>query len=63
MTARRAAARVTRCRRPGGRKVRNRVDPELAARAVFRVLAERVTGGEIEDVKQLLPAEVLDLWP
>ena len=39
------------------------VDSERVARAVFRVLATRVSAGEIEDVKHILPAEVRDLWP
>jgi uncharacterized protein (DUF2267 family) len=38
------------------------VDPEKVARAVFRVLAARVTEGEISDVEQVLPAEVRALW-
>ena len=38
-------------------------DPEVVARAVFVVLAHRVTKGEIEDVKHVLPAEMRDLWP
>jgi len=33
------------------------------ARAVFTVLARRVTEGEIEDVKHILPAELRELWP
>jgi uncharacterized protein (DUF2267 family) len=33
------------------------------ARAVFTVLAGRVTEGEIEDVKHLLPTELRELWP
>jgi uncharacterized protein (DUF2267 family) len=33
------------------------------ARAVFTVLAGRVTEGEIEDVKHLLPTELRKLWP
>jgi uncharacterized protein (DUF2267 family) len=33
------------------------------ARAVFMVLSRRVTEGEIEDVKQILPAELRELWP
>jgi uncharacterized protein (DUF2267 family) len=33
------------------------------ARGVFRVLSYRVTKGEIEDVRQLLPADLRDLWP
>jgi uncharacterized protein (DUF2267 family) len=38
-------------------------EPETIARAVFAVLAKRVTAGEIEDVKHVLPAELRDLWP
>ena len=39
------------------------IDPEEVARAVFMVLEKRVTEGEIEDVKYVLPAEIRDLWP
>jgi uncharacterized protein (DUF2267 family) len=39
------------------------IDPERVARAVFTVLAKRASEGEIEDVKQVLPAEIRDLWP
>jgi uncharacterized protein (DUF2267 family) len=39
------------------------VDPEEAARAVFVLLAGRVTKGEIEDVKHILPGDVRELWP
>jgi uncharacterized protein (DUF2267 family) len=39
------------------------LNPELIARAVFKVLANRVTAGEIEDVKHMLPAEIRELWP
>jgi uncharacterized protein (DUF2267 family) len=41
----------------------DRVDPEQVARAVFAVLARRVTEGEIEDVRHVLPAEIRSLWP
>ncbi len=41
----------------------DRIDPEEAARAVFTVLANRVTAGEVEDVKHVLPDELRDLWP
>ena len=37
-------------------------DPELAARAVFHVLAKNVSPGEIKDVKNMLPAELRELW-
>jgi uncharacterized protein (DUF2267 family) len=40
-----------------------RIDPELTARAVFTMLAMRVSEGEIEDVKHVLPADIRDLWP
>jgi uncharacterized protein (DUF2267 family) len=39
------------------------VDPERTARAVFTLLSNRVSEGEIENVKQLLPSEIRDLWP
>ena len=39
------------------------INPEILAHAVFSVLAKRITGGEIEDVKHILPAEIRDLWP
>jgi uncharacterized protein (DUF2267 family) len=39
------------------------IDPEPVVRAVLTVLATRVSEGEIEDVRQVLPAEVRELWP
>ena len=39
------------------------VDPEVAARAVFALLARHVADGEIEDVKHVLPSELRALWP
>jgi uncharacterized protein (DUF2267 family) len=39
------------------------VDPERIARAVFTVLENRVSEGEIEDVESTLPTELRDLWP
>jgi uncharacterized protein (DUF2267 family) len=39
------------------------LNPELIARAVFKVLSDRVTAGEIEDVKHVLPKEIRSLWP
>jgi uncharacterized protein (DUF2267 family) len=41
----------------------NLVDPDQIARAVFRMLARRVSEGEIEDVKHVLPAGIRELWP
>lgn len=39
------------------------LDPERAARAVFELLSNRITAGEIEDVKHILPTELRQLWP
>jgi uncharacterized protein (DUF2267 family) len=39
------------------------IDPERMARAVFRVLAKRVTEGEVQDVKGMFPKELAELWP
>src|SRR5918996_1737110 len=39
------------------------VDPDHVVRAVFRVLAKRVTEGEIDDVKSILPQDIANLWP
>jgi uncharacterized protein (DUF2267 family) len=36
---------------------------EPLGRAIFAVLEERLTEGEIEDVKQALPREIRELWP
>ena len=38
-------------------------DPELVARAVFALLARRVSDGEIQDVKGVLPTAIRQLWP
>jgi uncharacterized protein (DUF2267 family) len=38
-------------------------DPEQVPRAVFQLLANHVTAGEIEKVKGTLPAEIRSLWP
>jgi uncharacterized protein (DUF2267 family) len=39
------------------------IDPERVARAVFKVLGKRVTEGEIQDVKSMLPKDLAELWP
>jgi uncharacterized protein (DUF2267 family) len=39
------------------------IDPELVARAVFALLARKVSEGEIEDVRHVLPTEIRKLWP
>lgn len=37
-------------------------NPENATRAVFRVIGRRVTGGEVEDVRRMLPSKIRDMW-
>jgi uncharacterized protein (DUF2267 family) len=39
------------------------LDAEQAARAVLRVLSERVSDGEIAQVRHVLPEHVRNLWP
>ncbi len=39
------------------------IDAEKIVHGVFKVLSKRVTEGEIEDIKQILPPELRDLWP
>lgn len=38
-------------------------DAETIARAVFGVLCARVSAGEVEDLVNMLPAGVRELWP
>lgn len=38
-------------------------DPAEACRAVFTVLERRMAGGEIDDVKSILPEPIRELWP
>lgn len=38
-------------------------DPEEACRTVFRVLEDKMPGGEIEDIKRIQPEPIRDLWP
>jgi uncharacterized protein (DUF2267 family) len=39
------------------------VDPEPLAQGVFTLLTRRISAGEIEDVKRVLPAAIRELWP
>jgi hypothetical protein len=38
-------------------------DSERAARAVFNVLARRISEGEIQDITGILPQDLRELWP
>jgi len=38
-------------------------DPERVTRAVFKLIAERVSAGEVRDVRDILPAAIAELWP
>jgi uncharacterized protein (DUF2267 family) len=42
---------------------RDQVDTETIARAVFKMLSFRITKGEIQDIKGILPKELAALWP
>jgi uncharacterized protein (DUF2267 family) len=39
------------------------IDAEQIVRGVFKVLAKRITEGEIEDIKHIMPPELRELWP
>lgn len=39
------------------------IDPSAIARAVFGLLNERISAGEIEHVKKCLPEEIRRMWP
>ncbi|MGN6734268.1 MAG: DUF2267 domain-containing protein, partial [Candidatus Binatia bacterium] len=39
------------------------VRPESVVRAVFKVMARHTSKGEIEDVKNMLPKALQELWP
>jgi uncharacterized protein (DUF2267 family) len=38
------------------------VPVERIARSVFMLLAQRISAGEIEDIKHVMPAEIRELW-
>src|SRR5262245_66550308 len=44
------------------RRTQPAVDAGTVARAVFRVIEERVSHGEIEHIKSLLPARIRQFW-
>lgn len=39
------------------------IDPEAVVRAVFKILSDRVSTGEISDIYLSLPNELRDFWP
>lgn len=39
------------------------IDTEHAARAVLRVLSDRISPGEIEQIRHVLPEQIRELWP
>jgi uncharacterized protein (DUF2267 family) len=38
------------------------IDPERVAHTVLRLLGERVSAGEIDEVRHMLPQDVRALW-
>jgi uncharacterized protein (DUF2267 family) len=38
-------------------------DAEKIVRGVFSMLSRRITEGEIEDIKHIMPPELRELWP
>ncbi len=38
-------------------------NPENATKAVFAVISRHVTGGEVEEVRHMLPSHVRSMWP
>jgi uncharacterized protein (DUF2267 family) len=44
-------------------KLMGRHEPESAAQAVFAVLEEKMPGGELEDVRRILPEPIREIWP
>ena len=49
--------------RAGFEKTRPAVDARTISRAVFRVIQERISQGEVEHIKSLLPARIRQFWP
>lgn len=41
----------------------SQVDANMATRAVFRLLEEKISLGEIQNIRQVLPPELRQLWP
>jgi len=43
-------------------QVAGRANPEVAIRAVFHVIRDHISAGEVEDVKNMMPENLRDLW-
>ncbi len=39
------------------------IDTEEATRAVLRILSDRISEGEMDQIRQAMPARVRELWP
>ena len=39
------------------------IDAEAAARAVLRVISDRISGGEMDQVRRVMPERIRELWP
>ena len=39
------------------------IDPRYAAVSVFQLLNEKISAGEINDIKRMLPENIRQLWP
>jgi uncharacterized protein (DUF2267 family) len=39
------------------------IDTEHAVRAVLRILSDRISAGEIDQVRHVLPEQIRELWP
>jgi uncharacterized protein (DUF2267 family) len=40
----------------------DQVDARATVRAVFKVIEKHVSGGEVDDIKHILPGELRALW-
>ena len=39
------------------------IDADQAARAVLRVISDRIAGGEMDQVRRVMPERIRELWP
>jgi uncharacterized protein (DUF2267 family) len=45
------------------RRAGDPIHAERVVKGVFRLLEQRISEGEIEDIKRVLPKEIRELWP